>query len=40
MNSNAYKKKCCVENPIDEFSSMCQMCYDSYRIRMMEAIDE
>jgi len=34
--SDAYKKKCCVENPIDEYSSMCQECYDNFRLMVLE----
>ena len=28
--------KCCDEDPIDEFTLMCQECYDEYRIQLME----
>lgn len=35
-NSDAWKKKCCAENPIDEFSSMCQECYDDFRLMVLE----
>ena len=24
--------KCCVENPIDDFSTICQECYDEFRV--------
>ena len=29
-------KRCCEEDPIDEFSKICQACYDEFRIELME----